>query len=109
MKLTFSCSSEDIEFIELVKNEFESKGIINEYKISGITGYETIMLVLQIGAVTATTIVPFIVEYMTSNKESRIKSKRCFIDNKNKTINLEGYDEKVIKEIVEKVIEEQNR
>lgn len=49
MKLTFSCSSEDIEFIELVKNEFESKGTINEYKISGITGYETIMLVLQIG------------------------------------------------------------
>ena len=46
---------------------------------------------------------------MTSNKESRIKSKRCIIDNKNKTINLEGYDEKVIQKIVEKVIEEQNQ
>lgn len=109
MKLIFSCSSEDIEFIELVKNAFESKGTISEYKVSGITGYETVMLVLQMGAIMATTIVPFIVEYMTSNKESRIKSKRCIIDNKNKTINLEGYDEKVIQKIVEKVIEEQNQ
>ena len=92
MNLTLSCSSEDTEFINLVQ-----------------TGYETVMLVLQIAAVTATTVVPFIISHMTDNKESRTKSKRCFIDNKNKRINLEGYDEATVKEIVEKAIQEQNK
>jgi hypothetical protein len=109
MKLILSCSSEDTEFIDLVKKEIASSGTINEFRVSGITGYETVMLVLQIASVTATTLVPFIVEYMTSNKESRIKSRRCLIDNKNKTINLEGYDKQTIKKIVEKAIQEQNK
>ena len=67
------------------------------------------MLVLQIAAVTATTVVPFIISHMTDNKDSRTKSKRCFIDNKNKRINLEGYDEAAVKEFVEKAIQEQNK
>ena len=62
MKLIFSCSSEDTEFIDLIKKEFSSSGTISEYKVSGITGYETVMLILQVAAVTATTIVPFIIE-----------------------------------------------
>ena len=109
MKLIFSCSSEDTEFIDLIKKEFSSSGTISEYKVSGITGYETVMLILQVAAVTETTIVPFIIEHMTSNKGDRIKSKRCIIDNKKKTINLEGYDEETIQKIMEKVVEEQNK
>ena len=109
MNLTLSCSSEDIEFINLVQKEFSGKGTIKEFRVSGITGYETVMLVLQIAAVTATTVVPFIISHMTDNKESRTKSKRCFIDNKNQRINLEGYDEATVKEIVEKAIQEQNK
>ena len=108
MNLTLSCSSEDTEFINLVQKEFSDKGTIKEFRVSGITGYETVMLVLQIAAVTATTVVPFIISHMTDNKESRTKSKRCFIDN-NKRINLEGYDEATVKEIVEKAIQEQNK
>ena len=95
MNLTLSCSSEDTEFINLVQKEFSDKGTIKEFRVSGITGYETVMLVLQIAAVTATTVVPFIISHMT--------------DNKNKRINLEGYDEATVKEIVEKAIQEQNK
>ena len=109
MNLTLSCSSEDTEFINLVQKEFSDKGTIKEFRVSGITGYETVMLVLQIAAVTATTVVPFIISHMTDNKDSRTKSKRCFIDNKNKRINLEGYDEAAVKEIVENAIQEQNK
>lgn len=109
MKLTLSCSSEDTEFINLVKAKFTSSESVNEFRINGITGYETVMLVLQMASLTVTTLVPFIVAYMTSNKESRTKSKRCIIDNKNKKISLEGYDEDTIKEIIEKVIREQKK
>ena len=45
MNLTLSCSSEDIEFINLVQKEFSDKGTIKEFRVSGITGYETVMLV----------------------------------------------------------------
>ena len=65
MNLTLSCSSEDTEFINLVQKEFSDKGTIKEFRVSGITGYETVMLVLQIAAVTATTVVPFIISHMT--------------------------------------------
>lgn len=99
MKLIFSCSSEDTEFIDLIKKEFSSSGTISEYKVSGITGYETVMLILQVAAVTATTIVPFIIEHMTSNKGDRIKSKRCIIDNKKKPLTWKGMMKKQYKRL----------
>lgn len=109
MKMIFTCSSEDIEFINKVNEEFASLGTIEEARISGITGYEVVMLVLQVASVSATTIVPFIIAHMTNNKDSRVKSKRCFIDNKNKTICFEGYDEETIEKIIKTAIKEQNK
>lgn len=109
MQMILSCSSEDIEFIDLVKKEFSSTATISESRVSGITGYETVMLVLQITAVAATTIVPFIIAHMTNNKDSRTKSKRVFIDNNNKTISFENCSDEIIKEVVETAIKEQNK
>lgn len=109
MRLIFTCSSEDIEFIELVKKEFSLEGTISESRISGITGYEIVMLILQIAAVSAATIVPFIVTNMTSNKENAITSKRCIIDNKNQIVSLEGYDEEAVTQLVHEAIQVQNK
>lgn len=107
--MIFTCSSEDIEFIDLVNKEFSSIADIEETRISGINGYETVMLILQIASVSATTFIPFIIAHMTSNKNSRVKSKRCIIDNKNKTIKLENYSEEMVKEILKTVIHEQSK
>lgn len=109
MELTFSCSSEDTEFMELIRKEFSDKGTISEYKISGITAYETVMLVLQVASTFGAVVIPFIVANMTSNKDNRIKSKRCIIDNNNNIISLEGYDDVAITQIVERAIQEQNK
>lgn len=109
MELTFSCSPEDIEFIELIKKEFSDKGTVEEFKVKGITAYATVMLVLQISSTFAALVIPFIVANMTSNKDNRIKSKRCFIDNNNKTISFEGYDDVAITQIIEKAIQEQSK
>ena len=54
MKMIFTCSSEDIEFIDKVNEKFASFGTIEETRISGITGYEIVMLVLQVASVSAT-------------------------------------------------------
>lgn len=108
MKMTLSCSSEDTEFIDLVKKEFNSSGTVAEYKVTGITGYETTMLVIGLANIIVPTIASFISAHMTSNKDSVVKSKRCIITNKNGTMCLEGYDEKTIKDIVEIIYQEQN-
>lgn len=109
MKMIFTCSSEDIEFIKKVNEEFAPLGSVEETHISGITGYEVVMLVLQIASVSANVIIPFIVAHMTNNKDHRVESKRCLIDNKNKTICLEGYDEKAVEKIVKVAIRDQNK
>lgn len=105
MELIFSCSSQDTEFTELVKQTFSCYGTVTETKVKGITGYETTMMILQIAAVAAATVIPFIIAHMTNNKNDRVKSKRCLIDNQNKTVSLEGYDGETVAKIVEAVIQ----
>lgn len=104
MELIFSCSSEDTEFIDLVKKTFSSNSTITETKISGITGYEMISLGVQILSLTAAVVVPFVIANMTKNKDDRVKSKRCLIVTPGKILDLEGYDEDAVVNIVDEIL-----
>lgn len=108
-KIVFTCLSEDMEFIENVKKEFSDVGNVEVIKTSGITGYEMTMLVIAAATLVSSTVVPFIVMNMTKNKDDEVKSNRCIIDNKNKSISLEGCDEDTIQKVVLEAIHEQNK
>jgi hypothetical protein len=88
-------------------------GSVTETKIHGITGYDMVMLTIEVVALTMT-IIDFIVSNMTANKNDPVKSVRCVVDNKNKTISFEGCSEEAIieimsKDVMHKIVEEQNK
>lgn len=113
MRLTFTCLSEDIEFRQKLNEELAAFGPIGETKINGITGYDVLILTIEVIGL-AVEIIDFIVNNMTANKNDPVKSARCVVDNKNKTISFEGYSEEAIieimsKDVMRKIVEEQNK
>ena len=108
MKMIMSCLSEDTEFIDAAKKEFGEYIPVETYTVSGITGYDTVMLILTAANALEALVVPFIVMHMTNNKDDEIKSKRTVsIDMNGKDLvrfEFEGCNEETVREIVGEVL-----
>lgn len=103
MKIIMSCLSGDTEFIDVIKKEFEKTDSLETFTMSGITGYEMVMLIVSVaGAIGA--YIPFIVKHMSNNKDDNVKSHRSIsieLDNKHiYKIESEGCSEYTIRELL---------
>lgn len=109
MKIIMSCLSEDTEFINAVKKNFEKSVSIELYTMSGITGYDTVMLILTAANAIGALIVPFITMNMTSNKDDDVKSHRSVSielnDKRILKLECEGCSEETVREIVKDALD----
>lgn len=93
MELTFMCSQMDTDFIEQIYKTFGEGCTIDETEISGITGYEIVMLVIAGATLTAQVASLFVATHMTSSYDKEdIRSKRCIVDKNNRSYSFEGYE-----------------
>lgn len=111
MKIIISCLPEDTEFINAAKRAFKESTSIESYTMSGVTGYDTLMLILTaanaVGAMGAL-IVEFVNMYMTKNKDDNVKSQRSISiemgDKRIIKLECEGCSEETVRDIVENIL-----
>lgn len=102
MKMTFMCSQTDIDFIEQVYREFGGSCAIEETQVSGITGYEVVMLVVEGVGLVIGTLIPFIKTHMTHSDNGGNCTKRCIIDKNNRIGSFEGFSmDEIVKAVNE--------
>ena len=113
MKIIMSCLSEDTEFINAVKKEFGKTASIESYTMSGITGYDTVMLILTAANAIGALIVPFIIMNMTRNKDNDVKSQRSVSielnDKRILKLEYEGCSEETVREIVKDALDKSQK